>query len=155
MGEMTKEQEAALVGAVEGGVGFAGWHGGIIGTCVKNEAYLRMVGGLFIWHPQGFVKHRIQITGDDPIVEGLQDFEVDTEHYWVLTDGLNRVLATSVQTPEPGDPWHEPVSMPVTWTRQWGKGRVSVCTLGHTVADVLKPPTLAMIRRGMRWAARN
>lgn len=46
-GELTTLQESTLVSAVEAGTGFAGWHGGVIGTNVTNARYLRMVGGGF------------------------------------------------------------------------------------------------------------
>ena len=42
-GELTTLQEDTLVSAVEAGTGFAGWHGGVIGTNVGNARYLRMV----------------------------------------------------------------------------------------------------------------
>ncbi len=158
MGSLTREQETALVGAVEAGVGFAGWHGGVIGTCVANANYLRMVGGRFVWHPDGSQDYRVSIVPerqDDPIVAGLSDFDVHTEHYWVLSDSADRVLATSTQVPTPEDPWQVPASMPVAWTRLWGKGRVFVCTLGHCVADVTQSETSQMIRRGLAWAARK
>lgn len=158
MGALSPDQEAALVGAVEAGVGFAGWHGGVIGTCVTNARYLRMVGGRFVWHPDGFQDYRVAIhpdRTDDPIVAGLSDYDVHTEQYWVLSDPASTVLATSTFSPGAGLPWHEPAEMPVTWTRRWGRGRVFVCTLGHSVADLRVPQTAAMIERGFAWATRT
>lgn len=87
------------------------------------------------------------------ITEGVEDFDVVTEHYWVLTDGLNTVLATSVLSPTGGQ-WGEPVEFPVVWTRRWGTGRVFVCTLGHRVADLEVPQTARIVERGLEWAAR-
>ncbi|AWW41806.1 ThuA domain-containing protein [Streptomyces cadmiisoli] len=157
-GELSPRQESGLVAAVEAGTGFAGWHGGVIGTNVKNASYLRMVGGRFLWHPEGFQKFTVRLTSspgrDGEITEGIRDYDVVTEHYWVMTDALNTVLATSVLEPT-GGPWAEPVEFPVVWTRRWGAGRVFVCTLGHRVADLELPQTATIVDRGLRWAART
>lgn len=159
MGTLTSDQEANLVAAVRAGTGFAGWHGGIIGTNVANPAYLRMVGGRFLFHPQGFEDYTVAIDpapeADGEITAGLEHFTVHTEHYWVLSDSHSTVLASSVFTPTPDSEWSEPVGMPVTWTRRWGQGRVFVCTLGHRVEDFDVPATAAMISRGLLWAARG
>ncbi len=159
MGALTDAQEENLVAAVRAGTGFAGWHGGIIGTNVSNAAYLRMVGGRFLFHPKGFVDYAVTIdpapATDGEITAGLGDFTVHTEQYWILSDSHNTVLASAVFAPTPDSEWTEPVRMPVTWTRRWGAGRVFVCTLGHQVADFDVPETAAMIDRGLLWAARS
>lgn len=159
MGGLTAEQEANLVTAVRNGTGFAGWHGGVIGTNVENPAYLRMVGGRFLFHPQGFHDYTVVVdpapAGDGEITVGLEDFTVHTEQYWVLSDSHSRVLARSVFEATPDSEWAESVTMPVTWTRRWGAGRVFVCTLGHQVADFDVPETATMISRGLLWAARD
>ncbi|MBK1783845.1 ThuA domain-containing protein [Prauserella cavernicola] len=156
-GELSAEQEATLVAAVEAGTGFAGWHGGVIGTNVRNARYLRMVGGRFVWHPEGFQEFTVHVADAPPrdgeITEGIGDFDVETEHYWVLSDALNTVLATSVLAP--GEQWAEPVEFPVVWTRRWGAGRVFVCTLGHRVSDLEVPQTATIVERGLVWAARR
>ena len=75
MGTLTGDQEANLVAAVRAGTGFAGWHGGIIGTNVSNAAYLRMVGGRFLFHPAGF--HDYTVTIDPaPVADGEITFAV-------------------------------------------------------------------------------
>lgn len=159
MGALTGDQEANLVAAVRGGTGFAGWHGGIIGTNVANPAYLRMVGGRFLFHPDGFHDYTVSIdpapAADGEITHSLEDFTVHTEQYWVLSDSHSTVLASSVFEATTDSEWAEPVGMPVTWTRRWGAGRVFVCTLGHQVADFHVPETAAMISRGLLWAARE
>lgn len=158
-GSLTASQERTLVGAVRAGTGFAGWHGGIIGTNVMNAAYLRMVGGRFLYHPDGFQDYTVTITQsparDGDITAGLEQFAVHTEQYWILADSHNTVLAETVFEPAEDTEWTEPVPMPVTWTRRWGMGRVFVCTLGHRLADFDVPETTTMIHRGLLWAARN
>jgi type 1 glutamine amidotransferase len=45
MGTITEEQENGLIGAVEGRVGLAGWHGGMADSFRKSINYQFMVGG--------------------------------------------------------------------------------------------------------------
>lgn len=43
--------------------------------------------------------------------------------------------------------------MPVVWTKYYGLGRVFYCSLGHSAAIVAQPEVLAIMKRGMSWAA--
>ncbi|MET8483325.1 ThuA domain-containing protein [Streptomyces tendae] len=152
--ELSPRQEGNLVAAVKAGTGFAGWHGGVIGTNVRNADYLRMVGGRSLWHREGFQEFTVRIVAipdrDGVITKGIEDYDVVTEHDWVLTDAHNSVLAASVLVPETIDAWDVPVEFPVVWTRRWGVGRVFVCTLGHRFADLEVPQTATMVGRGSR-----
>jgi len=147
MGTIEKEQLTPLLEAVKSGVGIAGLHGGM-GDAFRNETeYQYMVGGQWVAHPGGDgVEYTVHIEDTpSPITEGLHDFSVRSEHYYMHVDPGNRVLATT----RFGD-----VVMPVTWTKMYGKGRVFYCSLGH-VAQVFDqdPQILLMVTRGMLWAA--
>ena len=157
IGELSEAQCAGLLAAVRGGVGFAGWHGGVLGTFVTSRDYLRMVGGQFLYHPPDFLDHSVQIRAeraDHPIVAGIADFAVYTEQYWLITDAWNDVLATTTVYPQAGEEFTEPVVMPVVWTRQWGAGRVFVSAIGHRPADLRAPEVATLTLRGLIWAAR-
>jgi hypothetical protein len=146
MGGIEQEQLNPLLEAVQGGVGIAGVHGGM-GDSFRNETeYQFMVGGQWVSHPGGDgVKYMVYIDGEpSPITEGVQDFEVASEHYFMHVDPGNTVLATTR--------FGETV-MPVVWTRHYGEGRVFYCSLGHTPDVVNMPPVLTMVTRGMLWAA--
>lgn len=158
IGELSEGQCAGLVGAVRAGVGFAGWHGGILGTFVASRDYLRMIGGQFLWHQPDFVDYRVTVRAEragHPIMAGITDFAVHTEQYWVITDAHNDVLATTVVHPEPGEEFAAPVTMPVVWTRQWGAGRVFVSAIGHRPLDLRQPEVHELTLRGLTWAART
>ena len=86
---------------------------------------------------------------------GLEDFELDTEQYWVLADDYNDVLATTTLAARPEDPWHRPVTAPAIWTRSWGAGRIFVATPGHSLDIVDHPTVRTVIERGLLWAARE
>lgn len=154
MGEITGEQVKGLEAAVRNGTGLAGWHGGIVDSFRSNTDYSFMTGGQFISHPGGLVDHRIDIVSDDPIVDGLTQFDLHTEQYYVHADPTNNVLATTTFRAHPDFPWIEGATMPAVWTRTWGEGKVFVCTPGHSLADLDVPEVRTIIERGLLWASK-
>jgi type 1 glutamine amidotransferase len=156
MSEITPEQEAGLLGAVRSGVGLAGWHGGMADAFRQNVAYQWMVGGQWVAHPGGIIPYRVTICDrQDPITQGLNDFDMVSEQYYMHVDPSNQVLATTTFSGEHGDaPWIAGTVMPVVWKRRFGSGRVFYSSLGHVRQDfeVLEARTLTL--RGMLWAAR-
>lgn len=154
MGEISDEAVKCLEAAVRAGTGLAGWHGGIVDSFRGNVDYSFMTGGQFISHPGGFVDHRIEIVSDDPIVEGLTQFDLHTEQYYVHADPSNNVLATTTFRAHPDYPWIEGATMPAVWTRTWGRGNVFVCTPGHSLADLDTPEIRTIIERGLLWASK-
>ena len=156
MGDILAEELLGLRRAVEAGTGFAGWHGGVVDSFRMATDYLQMIGGQFAAHPGDFVDHTVTITRPDhPITAGLSDFSLHSEQYWLLTDPLNEVLATTTIAPADGGPWSEPLTTPAVWTRPWGRGRVFICAPGHFLADLEHHEVRTIIERGMLWAARE
>jgi uncharacterized protein len=169
MSTIEKDEFTGLRAAVEAGTGFGGWHGGIADSFRNTSDYLQLVGGQFACHPgkhpdeqvgeqsDNYVPYRVNLTAagrEHPITAGLDDFDLVTEQYWVLADDYNDVLATTTQQVREWDAWHREVTSPAIWTRQWGEGRVFVCTPGHHV-DVLEDPNVdTVVRRGLLWASR-
>jgi type 1 glutamine amidotransferase len=51
-------------------------------------------------------------------------------------------------------PWREELTCPAVWTRQWGKGRVFVSTIGHKLEDLDHPDVRTLTERGLLWASR-
>ncbi|GAA1661464.1 ThuA domain-containing protein [Kribbella alba] len=154
MGEITPEQSKGLEAAVRAGTGLAGWHGGIVDSFRNNADYQFMTGGQFVSHPGGFVDHRIEVVSDDPIVEGITQFDLHTEQYYVHADPTNNVLATTTFRAHPDYPWIAGATMPSVWTRTWGEGRVFVCTPGHKLEDLEVPEVRTIIERGLLWASK-
>jgi type 1 glutamine amidotransferase len=153
MGRLTSAQCDGLVSAVRDGTGFAGWHGGVVATFQDSPDYLRMVGGVFLHHPPEFVDYEVRTARSQsahPIVAGLPDFTVHTEKYWMLSDSLNTVLATTEFGPPEG-----PATMPVAWTRNWGAGRIFFSAIGHRTEDLWDPAVYTLTHRGLVWASRQ
>jgi len=154
MGTITHAQEAGLLAAVKGGVGLAGWHGGLADSFRQNPDYQWMIGGQWVAHPGDIVDYTVNIVNhDDPITQGLADFTVRSEQYYLHVDPSNQVLATTTfRTPDIA-PWVDGCVMPVVWKRRWGQGRVFYASIGHQAKDFEIPEARKIQRRGMLWAA--
>ena len=92
---------------------------------------------------------------EHPIVAGLSTWEMRTEQYWMLADGLSDVLATTRFAATAETPWRRDVVSPAVYTRRWGAGRVFVSTIGHKLDDLDMPPVRTLTERGLLWAARR
>lgn len=156
MGEIPREYTANVVKAVAGGVGLTGCHGGLCDAFRQDTEWQFMTGGQWVAHPGGDgVSYTVNIRhGSSPIVEGLEDFEVCSEQYYMHVDPAVEVLAT---TRFPVYPFYHaanrPVDMPVAWTKFWGNGRVFYSSLGHHDDVFDKSPSAAVLmERGMLWA---
>ncbi len=152
MGTITKEQLAGLLGAVERGVGIAGWHGGMADSFRDSVEYQFMVGGQWVAHPGNIIDYTVNITNrTDPITAGLDDFAMHSEQYYMHVDPSNEVLAT---TTFGGDilPWIAGSVIPVIWKRRWGAGRVFFSSVGHVARDFDVPEARTIVERGMIWA---
>ena len=154
MGEISDDAEKALLNAVSGGVGIAGWHGGMCDAFRTHTEYQFMTGGQWVAHPGGVIDYKVNITSDDPIVKGIEDFEYRSEQYYMHVDPGNEVLAT---TSFNGDicPWINGTVMPVAWKRKYGQGKVFYCSLGHVAEEFKKYPQFLEIRSSYRNTHRN
>jgi type 1 glutamine amidotransferase len=157
MGEIEEEHSKNVATAVGAGVGLAGCHGGMCDAFRKDTRWQFMTGGQWVSHPGGDgIEYTVNITSkSDPIVAGIEDFQVRSEHYYLHIDPAIEVLAT---TRFPKISYYhianKPVDMPVAWTKMWGLGRVFYSSLGHH-DDVFDnaPSAQEIVRRGMLWAA--
>ena len=158
MGEIDAKYAENVSEAIAEGTGMAGCHGGMCDAFRGSVLWQFITGGNWVSHPGGDgVRHKIYIKdSSSPLVEGIEDFEVETEHYYLLTDPGNEVLAT---TDFPVVDWyhttHKKVDMPVVWTKRWGLGRVYYNSLGHqdNIFDI--PEAGELMKRGLLWAAES
>ena len=157
MGKITQEQANNVVAAVASGVGLAGCHGGMCDAFRESVQWQFMTGGQWVSHPGGDgVEYVVNVASySNPIMAGISDFKVKSEHYYLHVDPAIEVLATT-RFPVV-DYYHsanKPVDMPVVWTKMWGNGRVFYTSLGHH-DDVFEhsPEAQTLMARGMLWAA--
>jgi type 1 glutamine amidotransferase len=155
MTDITDAQEKGLLEAVRAGTGLGGWHGGLADAFRNRAEYQFMVGGQWVAHPgNDGVEYTVSITApDDPIMDGIGDFTVRSEQYYMHVDPANEVLATTTYSGEHA-PWIDGVVMPVVWKKRYGKGKVFYCSLGHVneVFDI--PEAVTIVERGLLWASR-
>ena len=125
MGTVDRQYTKNISKAVGAGTGLAGCHGGMCDAFRNDTEWQFMTGGQWVSHPGGDgISYTVNICkGSSPIVEGLEDFEVCSEHYYLHVDPAIEVLAT---TRFPIVPYYhtanKPVDMPVAWTKYWGNG---------------------------------
>jgi len=155
--KMDGEISRAIAKAVGAGLGLAGCHGGMCDAYREDTEWQFMTGGQWVSHPGGDgVEYTVNvIRGANPLTEGIEDFPVKSEQYYLHVDPAIEVLAT---TRFPLISYYhasnKPIDMPVVWTKYWGIGRVFYNSLGHH-DDVFgqSPAAQELMRRGFLWAA--
>ncbi len=154
MAKIEKKEIENLTRAVRGGVGLAGFHGGMCDAFRDAVEYQFMCGGQWVAHPGNIIDYRVNILRrDDPVMQGIEDFDYRSEQYYMHVDPSNQVLATTTFSGEHAG-WIDGVVMPVVWKRRHGEGRVFYSSLGHVAAEFEVPQMRTILRRGMLWAAR-
>jgi type 1 glutamine amidotransferase len=154
MAKIEKEEVENLAAAVRGGVGLAGYHGGMCDAFRDCIDYHFICGGQWVAHPGGIVDYQVDVAApDDPIMQGLSSFAYRSEQYYMHVDPANQVLATTRFSGEHA-PWLEGVVMPVAWKRRHGLGRVFYSSLGHVTSEFAVPEMRTILERGLLWAAR-
>ena len=154
MGTITREQSQGLLNAVKSGVGIAGWHGCMADSFRNDTEYQFMVGGQWVAHPGNIIDYTVQVTRpDDPIVEGITEFAMHSEQYYMHIDPLIEVLATTTFSAQYAS-WIGGSVVPVVWKKRWGEGKVFYSSLGHVAKDFDVPEARSIMQRGMLWASR-
>lgn len=185
MGVISREQLLPVLKAVASGVGIAGVHGGMCDAFHDSVDWQFMTGGQWVAHPGlEYVEYDVHfIPGSSPIIDGLNDFTVKTEQYYMHVDPAVNVLAYTVFPIGSGPfipdekieleegsgfgTWnfekraatHGPhvvnglVEMPVVWTKFFGRGRVFYCSVGHHSSILEKEPLYTLMQRGFKWAS--
>jgi len=158
MGTIESESAQNVLKAVEAGVGIAGCHGGMCDAFRESTDWQFLTGGQWVAHPgNDGVTYTVELRrGSSPITDGLSDFQVCTEQYYLHVDPAIEVLATT-RFPVVDGPHavNGTVDMPVVWTKRWGAGRVFYNSLGHQAKVFEVPEAKELMRRGFLWAARG
>jgi type 1 glutamine amidotransferase len=162
------EQVAALLAAVEGGVGLFAIHGGAA-TFWNSSPYLRALGSRFVRHdPYKLFKVDV-VDRSHPITAGVEDFEVEDELYEQGGDAAGfDLLAEGTRAGKPNSEMRElgdgPLAAdikvlaeaeghPLLYVKSHGKGRVHYNALGHDQKALTHPAFRRLIRQGLLWTA--
>ena len=162
MGEIMWQQCDNVCRAVaDHGVGLAGCHGGMCDAFRNSAEWQFLTGGQWVAHPgDDGVRYTVHIVRDNPhaVTDGLSDFEVQSEQYYLHTDPGNNVLATcefpNANLTTDQNRLVNPCSMPTVWTRNYGTGRVFYTAIGHRRDTLEAPVSKEICRRGLIWAAK-
>lgn len=150
MGKLAPEESKGLQEAVRGGVNLGGIHGGMGDAFRGDLDYEWMTGGHFVGHPH-VGDYVVRVTNPaHPITAGLpESFPYRSEQYYMMVDPGIQVLATTEYSYDGAT-----CTMPVAWTKQWGKGRVFYSALGHAPSEFTEfPSALRLTVQGLLWAA--
>ena len=147
MGSIADAEAKNLCAAVESGVGLAGFHGGMGDSFRANTDYQFMTGGQWVAHPGNIISYRVNIVDkSDPITEGIEDFDYQSEQYYMHVDPGNHVLATTTFSGDHCslDQWRSDAGSMETDARPWEgvlqlprASRVGVCGLRN--GDFVSP----------------
>ncbi|WP_010168813.1 ThuA domain-containing protein [Candidatus Epulonipiscium viviparus] len=159
MSELSGPRGQNVSKAVGSGVGMAGCHGGMCDAFRNSVLWQFITGANWVSHPGGGkTEYMVNISSySNPITEGISDFPVVSEQYYLHVDPAIEVLATT-RFPHPDIPFYhisnKPIDMPVVWTKMWGNGRIFYTSLGHNDSVFDKhPSSQEIMKRGMLWAA--
>lgn len=96
MGDLTLEQMESVLDAIASGVGVAGVHAGLADAFHDRPDWQNMAGSQFISHPGGqHLRYTVNITSNSSVItEGIEDFTVESELYYIQVDPAIDVLAT-------------------------------------------------------------
>ncbi len=156
MGRIEQQLVDNVSAAVQAGVGLASCHGGMCDAFRENVDWQFMTGSQWVAHPgNDGVEYVVNVKhSSSPLVDGLLDFTVKTEQYYLHVDPAVEVLATTRFPTVPGPhSLNKAVDMPVVYTKRWGIGRVYYNSLGHLANVVDQAEVKELMRRGFLWAA--
>ena len=153
MGELKGKGASNLLKAVRNGVGIAGAHGGLGDSFRNNTGYQFMIGGQWVSHPGGKVDFKVNMI-EDELTEGLNDFEIYSEQWYVHYDPNIDIIATTTFSGEVFD-WIDGVVMPIAWKKKYDKGKVFYISVGHDPMEFKKhSDAWKLLTRGFIWACR-
>ena len=158
-GDLSDSAVQNIQRVVAEGTGLAGIHGGFTSAFQNSKQWQFLTGGLFVDHPGGDQQnYTVKILDKThSITHDLPDFSIQSEQYYLLTDPAIHILATTdfVVLDHPNAANRLPISLPVAWTKKWGKGNIFYHSLGHDLATCQLPTVEEMTLRGFQWAIRK
>lgn len=160
----TPERCAALMDFVKSGKGIVGIHAAADNFYQWPDAQ-EMMGNKFTGHPWGAgstVAIKLDVP-DHPLLAPFkgQGFKVKDEIYRTAPPLYSRDKQLVLMSLDMSDPATRDVKglnendkdTGITWIKDWGKGRLFYCSLGHNDAIFMTTPILEHYLRGIQFAA--
>jgi type 1 glutamine amidotransferase len=152
-GELPLPDKAALIQWVRDGGAFIGIHSAS-DTLHGFRPYIEMLGGEFDYHREQVLVDAINRDASHPANRHLPaswNLDGQKEEIYVLKNfqqGQVRELIVLDRHPNTGAPGHFPIS----WCRDFGKGRVFYTALGHNEQVWQMPAIQQHVLGGIEWA---
>ena len=153
-GELPIPDMDAFLAWIRSGKAFVGFHAAT-DTFKKSDAYVSMIGGCFAGHPwggggeHGFVVHepghRVAAMFTERFRWKDEIYQYDARY---APENVRVLVSLDMAASNPKEPWHVPVS----WVREYGKGRVFSTNFGHNEATWREPMFRAHAAEGIAWA---
>ncbi len=123
--------------------GFVGLHGASF-TFLNSPDYINMLGGRFLTHPEiANFAYKIK-NKQHAVMEGLDDFCLDSELYLMEAKPPYEVLLSCD---------YQGFERPIAWVKPYGLGRVFYLALGHNTQELDCKAVQKMILNSVYWAA--
>jgi type 1 glutamine amidotransferase len=154
---MDDQQKADLLAFIrDDGKGFLGAHNAT-DTFYKWPEFGEMIGGYFDGHPWGTFLAPIKVvdrtfvaTSHFPESFQIMDEIYQTKNFDPSKVKVSMTLDTAkVDMKKQGVKYQE---IPITWTKEYGKGRVFYCGLGHPPEAWGRPDIQKMWLEAVKWA---
>lgn len=153
-GELPIPDLGVFLDWLKAGHSFVGVHAAT-DTLKSSDAYVEMVGGNFAGHPwtsrgeHGFINHE----PDHPVVAMYPErfrWKDEIYQYGPRYNPENQRVLLSIEmaASTPMHPWH----VPVTWVRDYGRGRVFYTNLGHNEATWQDESFCQHLLKGIAWS---
>ncbi len=150
----------SLAAFVRSGKGLAGFHSAT-DTYKDWDLYNQMMGGAFAGHPWGS-RSIVGVRIDDPQnrltrVFGARSFEIQDEIYQFRDDTCHRdhqrvLLSLDPELTDLKRGQRDNGDYPISWVRDFGKGRVFYSSLGHNDAIFWNEKILTFYLAGLQFA---
>jgi type 1 glutamine amidotransferase len=144
----------AFLAWIRSGRAFVGFHAAT-DTLRKSDAYVAMVGGAFAGHPwlaEGEHAFVVNEPGHRLVAMFPERFRHRDEIYQYdgrsVPENVRVLVSLDMAGSRPQEPWHVPVS----WVRDYGKGRVFSTNFGHNEATWREPMFRKHAAEGIAWA---
>ena len=156
-GELPIPDLDAFLAWIKTGKAFIGFHAAS-DTLKNSDAYCDLIGGHFAGHPwnsggeHAFVvhepKHRLSVMLPERFRWKDEIYQYDLRY---KPENLRVLVSLDMQASTPKEPWHVPVS----WVRDYGKGRVFYTNFGHNDATWKEPMFQRHMSDGIAWALKR
>lgn len=153
-GDLPVPDLTALLDWVKSGKSFVGMHAAT-DTFQRSDAYCDFIGGIFAGHPwhaggeHGFVVHEPahRLSAMFPPRFRWKD-EIYQYDMRLKPENIRVLVSLDMPASTPKEPWHVPVS----WVREYGKGRLFYTNFGHNDATWKEPMFQKHMLEGIAWS---